>query len=97
MNWLQKHCQAPEGFPEELLDDASLLREENQWRKAVSTPGTLVLHDKEQWIGRVLELRGDPVNGGMVVVEREVEGKPVQQLYSALELSPALRYTGEMS
>ena len=84
MNWLQRN------IPDDLSGDVNLLDDERRWREAVSVPGSLVKHDEEQWVGTVIELRGDPVNGGKVLVEHHMNGQPVQRFYSALALSPAM-------
>jgi hypothetical protein len=102
MQWLRKKfntqnlfCSAnsdiPHDFPDDLLGDANLMHEETQWRNAVSTPGSLVSHDDQGWTGKVVELRGDPANGGKVLVEHELEGRLVQRFYSAIDLSPVLQ------
>lgn len=86
-------AQIPENFPDNLLGDLNLMHEEKQWRRAVSTPGSLVRHNEQGWTGKVVELRGDPVNGGIVLVEHEFEGHPAQRFYSALELEPVMQMT----
>lgn len=86
-------AQIPEDIPDNLLGDLDLLHEERQWRQAISTPGSLVRHKEQGWTGKVVELRGDPVNGGMVLVEHEFEGRPAQRFYSALVLEPVMQMT----
>ena len=85
-------------LPGDLYNDMQLLHEEDQWTRAVSTPGSLVRHHKEGWTGKVIELRGNPVNGGVVLVEHEMRdgidtGSTVQRFYPALVLSPVMKLT----
>jgi len=94
----EKNSQSeiPKDFPEDLSNDLNLLHQEKQWRRSVSTPGSLVTHDSESWTGKVIELRGDPVNGGKVLVEHPVSFGPdqgfiVQRFYSALSLNPVMK------
>ncbi len=90
MSWLTRaHIS---DFPQDILDDVDLLDQERQWKRAVSTPGASVRHDQEGWTGRVVELRGDPVNDGRVLVEHDYEGQTAQRWYSPLDLSPALTF-----
>ncbi len=95
-------AQIPEDFPDDLLGDLDLLHQEKQWRQTVSTPGSLVSHNDYGWTGKVIELRGDPVNGGMVLVEYPLsaeeaeqlkadEGYVVQRFHRALSLSPVMQ------
>ncbi len=95
-------AQIPENFPDDLLGDMDLLHQEKQWRQVVSTPGSLVRHDDYGWTGKVIELRGNPVNGGVVLVEYPLsaeeaerlgtnEGHVVQRFHGALSLSPVMQ------
>ena len=94
--------EIPPDFPDDLLGDMDLLHQEKQWRQAVSTPGSLVTHDEYGWTGKVIELRGDPVNDGMVLVEYPLsaqeaehlgadEGLVVQRFHRPLDLSPTMQ------
>ena len=95
-------AQIPDDFPDDLLGDMNLLHEEKQWRRAVSTPGSLVTHNDYGWTGKVIELRGDPVNDGRVLVEYPLsaqeaehlgadEGYVVQRFHRPLDLSPTMQ------
>ena len=53
MSWFQKISQL--GLPDDLYYDMQLLHEEKQLLRAVSTPGSLVKHNKEGWTGTVVE------------------------------------------
>lgn len=94
--------EIPSDFPDNLLGDLDLLHQEKQWRNAVSTPGSLVAHNDYGWTGKVIELRGDPANGGVVLVEYPLsaeeaerlgsdEGYVVQRFHRALSLSPVMQ------
>lgn len=93
-----KVASVPSDFPDDLLGDMDLLHEEKEWRRAVSTPGFLVRHNEHNWTGKVIESRGDPANGGIVLVEHEMpsgldKGFKVRRFYSATELSPIMKMT----
>lgn len=80
-----------------IAEDASLVREEREWTRAVTTPGQKVRHDTDGWVGTVVEGAADPVNGSgadaLVLLEREKDGRLVQERHPALGLSPALAAT----
>lgn len=80
------------GMPAELQHGLNLIAEEATWRKAVTTPGSLVTHN-DGFTGRVVEGATDPVNGRgkaqMALVEHEFEGQTVQRWYPATELDAA--------
>lgn len=72
--------EIPDNFPDDLLGDMDLLHQEKQWRQAVSTPGSLVSHNDYGWTGKVIELRGDPVNDGVVLVEYPLSSEEAERL-----------------
>ncbi|MHA2279913.1 MAG: hypothetical protein ACXAC5_03425 [Promethearchaeota archaeon] len=87
MNWLIRTAQRQVELPNDLSDDLSLLDEEREWYRTVSTPGSFVRHDKEGWTGKVIKLYGDPVNNGRILVDHD----GLQRWYSPLDFSPMLK------
>jgi hypothetical protein len=84
------------GMPRDLQNDINLLGEERDWTHAVTTPGAEVTVESRNGSaevrGRVIEGAADPVNGegkaGRVLVEHEMEGRPVQRWYPATQVTP---------
>ena len=85
--------------PEEIRADAQLLKDEREWREAISTEGSRVLvKDEEQMdypeivqgvYGTVVTPAKSFATGEKVLVEHELEGKTVGRWYSIHKVTPA--------
>lgn len=81
---------------ESIKNDFQLMADDKKWQKAVTTPGERVTSDTGEFegVGKVIEGATDPVNGsegksGRVLVEHQIEGRPVQRWYRAINLGAA--------
>jgi hypothetical protein len=76
-----------------ILGDVELLNEERAWRKAISTVGAKVRHEKEGWEGTVVRPATSYGTGAKVLVEHDFRDGDVvfraQRFYDALALDPA--------